>query len=106
MMTLILMVMTGSVLAPADIEDIEKVTAVCRVAHLASAHGSPKDSLRILTEAARDLPSEQRYSLIRMCALYSAGIRDQAQQQLDDAVEKLETNSEELRKLLGEQRRP
>ena len=87
-----------------DLADVEKVAGVCRAATQAQdASGDVGDWLSVLVNVAHDskLSPQDWNTLIRMCGMYAAGIRDAAQDEVDRRTKELQQNGEELRKLLN-----
>ena len=100
-----LIAVTLPLLSSSDLADTAKVTAVCRAATAASrASDDVGDWLRVIQTAsdAANFNISDRAMLLRLCGLYSAGVQDATQGEMDRLIKELDEDTEEMRRLLNQ----
>lgn len=98
----ILVALAGQPIVPNELRDVRKVAAVCRsAADAAERSGDAMDAIKFVDASAEagGLSREQRYLLMTMCGVYSAGVTDTATKELNRTLGELDQNTEELQQL-------
>ena len=91
-----------------DVDNVDRIAALCKSADQAqTAANGLKGWVDTIDDASKSggLAPEQRREIFKMCAMYSAGKRDAAEDDMKTTEKQLQNNTEQLEQLLKQQHR-